>query len=470
MAGLSPARAAARALVSRTRRRSARVRDVAREDEQIKALSDLDRALAVRLSLGVTATERQLDELIDARLRRPSSVEPLVRDALRVSAFELCHLDTPAAVAASQGVELVRSVAPRAAGLANAVLRRLADEVRPEVERAWARCAEGAPTEGDLSLVSGLPAWLVGRLVVDRGLLSATRLCTGHLEAAPVCVAANGARHDAAALEALLEEACVDPHPIPWLPGAFRLGSPAPLKGTRLVHHVDLVVADPSAQLVCRLAAPASPGPVLEVGQGRGTKSVLLATAEGACHPSELVGVDSVPYKPRLSEQRMRRAGIADEVTCLCYDGRLLAGADLPAALDRAFEVVLLDAPCSGTGTMRRHPEIPAHLCAADVASLAELQLALLGAASARVAPGGTLVYATCSVLREEDEAVVEAFLQSPAGAGFAVAPVTEAPCCADEALARVVGASRTPEGFLLTWPGAGEPDGHFCARLLRTR
>ena len=130
---------------------------------------------------------------------------------------------------------------------------------------------------------------------------------------------------------------------------------------------------------------------------------------------------------------------------------------------------MLVDAPCSGSGTLRRHPEIASSLSAADVSSLASLQARLLAAAATRVAPSGTLIYSTCSVLREEDEAVVDAFLASEAGHGFAIEPVSQAPACqASAGLAQVVGACQTPEGYLLVPLAPDGGDGHFCARLVR--
>ena len=165
----------------------------------------------------------------------------------------------------------------------------------------------------------------------------------------------------------------------------------------------------------------------------------------------------------------MGRARLSDKVSCLQLDARELDGGDLPPELGRSFGVVLVDAPCSGTGTMRRHPEAPARLTEADVSDLARLQRQIEAAASARVALGGALVYSTCSVMREEDEDVVAAFLASDAGRDFEVEPVGAAPACvASPALAEVVRTNQTPDGFMLTCPAAGSGDGHFCARLVR--
>lgn len=445
------------------------MRDLARNDEALAALSPEDRALAFRLVMGVAGAAPVLDGIIDSCLKRPSSLEPRVRDALRISCYELCYMDTPQAVAASQGVELVRSVTPRAAGLANAVLRRVARELRPQVEEARAALLAGHATPEQLSLASCVPAWLVRKLAEQRGSVAAHQLCAAQLEPAPVYVAANALRCDGPTLQALLADKGMEPSPVAGLAGSFALGNPALLPPSGLVDDVSLVVADVSAQLVCRIAAPEQPDALLEVGQGRGTKSILLAAGEGITHPSRIDAIDTVPSKVRLACARMETAGLASVVYPQVFDGCALGGPELPAELDRVFDTVLVDAPCSGTGTIRRHPEIAAHLSEADLSELTKLQLQLLTAASARVCPGGTLVYATCSVLREEDEDIVQAFLASEAGASFMRAPVSEAPACAsDPALAQLVSAAQTDEGYLLTIPAQAAGDGHFCARLLR--
>lgn len=470
MARLAPARKAALSLVGRARRRGGRVRDIARDDDALSALGAADRALAFRLALGVTSYQQVLDSLIDEWANRPSTIEPRVRDALRLSCYEVCYLDTPTAVAASQGVELVRSVAPRAAGMANAVLRKLASQTRPRIDAARERVVSGGSAEADLVLVSGLPTWFVSRLLHERGDAFARSLCLAQIDPAPVYVAANGLHHDAANLVAVLQEAAMSPAPVSGLAGSFRLQDSASLATSGLVDDVSLVVADVAAQIVCRLAAPKTPCRLLEVGQGRGTKSVLLAAALDVTHPTHVAGVDSVGSKVRLSQRRMERAGLSDVVSCHELDACLLASKELPEALSGDFGVVLVDAPCSGSGTTRRHPEIAATLEPDDVSTLAELQLRMLRAASSRVVDGGVLVYATCSVLREEDEAVVEAFLASPEGAAFSIEPVCEAPSCrTNEALCQLVKAAQTPEGYLLTMPTTGGGDGHFCARLIRT-
>ena len=234
-------------------------------------------------------------------------------------------------------------------------------------------------------------------------------------------VAANRVRHTAGEARALLEQAGCEPTPGP-LPGSFVLGAPSRLAPSGLVGRVDVLPCDLAAQEVVHAAAPAPGSRVLEVGQGRGTKTILLegeaVAAGGAC---EVVAVEVDPKKSELAARRMARAGVAGHVTCVAADARALADpeAGLPEPLCTPFDLVFVDAPCSGTGTLARHPEIAWSLAPEAPAELAELQGQILAASATRVAKGGALVYATCSVLAQENEDVARAFLASPAGAGF---------------------------------------------------
>ena len=416
VARLSAARRVALALAGERRRRGARARDFLRGSDALSELDERDRGLVVRLVMGVTAAEGTLDAMIDAHLRRGAKLEPRVRDALRIAVFELVYQGTRSDVAVSQGVELVRSVAPRAAGLANAVLRRVAEEDVAAVAAARERVGSGTYDARDLALVGALPEWLAER--VDTRALTA-------LEPAAPWVAANLAKSDP--LDALREAGC-EPQEGP-LPRSILLGAPSRLAPSGLVESAAVIPCDLAAQEVALACAPAPGERVLEVGQGRGTKTLLLQNAAVAVGgPCEITAVELSPRKSELARRRMEAAGVADHVRCVCADGRAL-----PEDLG-TFDLVFLDAPCSGTGTLARHPEIAWSLSPEAPAELAVLQAELLASAAAHVAPGGRLVYATCSVLAEENDAVVQAFLASPAGAGFELvhSGLTEVPGSSD--------------------------------------
>ncbi len=521
MASASPARTTALHLLGAQRRRHARARDLMRGAREMETLGRKGRALATRLVLGVNVAAGELDRRIDSFASRPGSVEPRVRDALRLSAFELLYLDTPRQVAVSQGVELVRGVQPRAARMANAVLRRIAD-CRPEVDEARAAvaafagmgcgdgvagdvdearassedgsagaCGQGClaaagesdeyaaalaparePTVDELCLASGYPAWLVERLLGSLGAKRVAAMCACALEPAPVYVCAGKPEVDADDAKALLEGAHLAPQPSE-LGGCWCLEAAAGLARSGLVSNCDVVVADLAAQLACRVAAAS--GRVLEVGQGRGTKSLMLARLgrELGGEPA-VVGCELVSSKVRMSASRMEQAGLSESVSCVEFDGtRLACEEDLPAELASAFDSVLVDAPCSGTGTMRRHPEaawaLEEELVGSGEEGLPALQLRLLSAAAGRVAVGGQLVYATCSVLGTENAEVVEAFLGSDAGRGFERASLLEAPAVQRcETAKSLVEANLTPAGDFQSSPRAGSFDGHFFARLVR--
>ena len=477
MGALAPARRVALELAGARRRRSAYARELLRSSDSLAQLAKRDRALATRLVMGSVAAEGELDLVIDSHLERASKLEPRVRDALRLAAFEICYLSTPMATAVDQGVELVRRVAPRAAGLANAVLRRTADEDAPAIVEAAKRLLAHEGDASDMARVSGAPEWLWWELDGSMGHDRASAYALAYLEPAPVFVAANTARMQAISCRELLSARGLEPHSTPFS-SAFRLQRPQGLAASGLVAAVDVVPADLAAQAVARITAPASGASMLEVGQGRGTKTLLMGMAareKGALGP--FVGVEADAAKSVRTSERLMRSGVFDgaSVRCLAFDGRMLAAPALPQGLDAAFDTVFIDAPCSGTGTLRRHPEIAWSLDAsaidpANAESLPALQLELLSAASARVAEGGALVYSTCSALKQENEEVIAAFLASEQGRGFSVQSVAAAPCVTSAGLRgkAYLQERETDEGYFRSAIDATGSDAHFAARLIR--
>ena len=172
----------------------------------------------------------------------------------------------------------------------------------------------------------------------------------------------------------------------------------------------------------------------------------------------------------------MKQAGVDGDVTCLRLDARTVGWDSAPEAVQGGFDTVFIDAPCSGAGTLRRHPEITwsldlEQLDTASANSLPALQQALLAAASSRVRLGGALVYATCSPLIQEDEAVVQAFLSSEVGKAFRVDRIERAPGLAvagDTGKALILEGVRSDGCWRST--GALGSDYHFAVRLIRRR
>lgn len=462
MTKLSPARR--RALIALMEAQDGRgfVRDILAASAG--TLSDArDEAFALTLALGVTATVGTLDEALDRYIAKPSKVSARVRMALRIPAFEMLYLDTPGHVAVSQGVELVRSQARSAAGLANAVLRHI-DEGRA------AFFAATDVSDGERELIArarrqGIPVWLAVKLdasLARRG-FGGKSLCFNGI-AAPTCACMCPDAVCSGDVSDCLEPSVLD--------GSYLVGSPAVVAASSDLAQGKLVISDLNAQLIA--ASTVRTGSRLEIGAGRGTKTYVMACRASRCGlRGRHVAVDLSAAKCEINRLRLEQAGLAKGIEFVPGDGCNLDAtlAHIDAAGARTlFDTVFLDAPCSGTGTMRRHPEIPRRLVSSDVEDgLPKLQLQLLQEASRRVKPGGELIYATCSVLEVENEQVIDAFLQSEQGRAFRLAPLHEADSFKDETEAMAYIREREDmRGLFQSTPlSPTDFDGHFCARLI---
>lgn len=422
--GVTPARAAALDVLRILREREAFAQDVVDKRIDGAPMSQEDRAFATKLVMGVVSSRGTLDEILDRCMRSPSDVDANVRDALRISAYEIVFLQKSPHAAVDQGVELVRSIAPRAGGVANAVLRK--------VVAAKPRFPFGDPRT-DIAAYARLhafPAWLAEKVVADLGPAGAQAYLKASNEQAPLYVAVNAARMtDSEAFE-VLSAAGGEPEQASAggveLAGCYRLSTGRVLQDgrvKRLLANGSLVVSDAASQAVARLVLPETkPCSFLEVGAGRGTKTILLqsdALRIWGGQIGEYVTVDNHGFKVELL--RERAAGCNIEVSrALTGDATRLS----EILGKRSFDAVFIDAPCTGLGTLRRHPEIRWRVRPDIVGQYAELGLRLLKSASSHVNEGGVLAYATCTVTEEENVGVIEAFLKSPEGRSFRLAPL----------------------------------------------
>ena len=474
MAKLAPARAAALDLAAQCRRKHARMRDFLRTSHKMDVLGEKDRALAMRLLLGSVSAVGELDRVLASYLPKRRHLEPKLRDALRLAAFEILYLHTPKHVAVSQGVEMARRASAQATGLANAILRRIATDVSPRVDEACARLRAGSDERllEDLAHVSGQPDWLCQKLVASMGISVATPLLLHVLEPAPVYVALReGLSHDVLS--------AFDPH-ASIAPQSFFLESPAGLAASDLVARAKALPADISSQLVALLALSGREKTLLEIGQGRGTKTILLLqNAALLNHALNITAIDIDPQKVETARKRLVEAAVDNQVTSVVFNAAKLEAreenGELPDELAHTFDTVFIDAPCSGVGTLRRHPEIGWSLDEDAVCSdgiLPKVQKDILVAASRKVAAHGTLVYATCSPLYEEDEAVVEAFLATEEGSSFEPEDITKSAAfeLLSDAGKRVVQKAQTKTGYAHFGyhPDVLDADQHFLVKLRR--
>ncbi len=327
--------------------------------------------------LGALRLLRPLDGAIEAASRRkPTSLDPEVRAALRVGLYEIKGLGIPAAVAGDGAVRLIRRMGrPKASGLVNAVMRRAPGH--------WDRLVR----EGDDAFRNSHPDWLWRLWARAFGQDAAESAMSAAQHPAPLWVWFT----DVDAADRLTGEG-IELHQHPWMPGAWRA------VGSDLVGSLrsgDAYAQDPASQLVAWLTAALNPGggEVIDLCAAPGGKTARIVR-DGAW--AAAVAAD-------LSLGRLHRAGRVFE-TCRGRVFRVVQDAARPAVVRARWAAVVLDAPCTGTGTLRRHPELRYRLRPEDVGDRAALQAKLLGGALDLVAPGGLLLYSTCSVEPEENE------------------------------------------------------------------
>lgn len=415
-------------------------------------LSREERAFASLLTYGVASCKGTLDEVIDRNLNSPKDIKAKVRAALRVSTYELVYLAKEPYVALDQGVELVRSTAPKAAGLANAVLHKIARDIDGF---PWgdANCDLAA-----LARLHGYPLWMVERVAADRGFEAAAGFCEASDEPAPLYIAVNPFLTDDITLLASAKAEGVELVPY-GVSGCFVAYDSRKAANSAFLKDARGIVCDASAQLVAYLATPRGTGSFLEVGSGRGTKSILLQgnALRALGTPAKLFALDIHEFKREILEKRLAAASVPG-VCPVCCDATQL---DSTAALPSIFDGIFIDAPCSGLGTLRRHAEKRWRVSPEDMTDLAELGYRMLAGSASHLAPGGFLVYATCTVERQENEDVIARFLASEAGEGFDI-------CDISRELPSAFQTCATAEGFFQSMPSLRGADGHFAAKLMR--
>ena len=363
-----------------------------------------DRALAGEIATGTLRWQAAFDHVIAAFVRRPiEKLDPEVRDILRLSIFQLLHLDrVPAAAAVNDAVNLTRKAGKKsAAALVNALLRRVSRERRKlPLPTRPANAEDRAAALDYLSVTLSHPRWLVARWFDRYGFEAAERWAQFDNEAAPLTLRANRLRITREELQARLRAHAVEAHPGTFAPDALVISSGNPLL-TPLASEGLFVVQDEASQLVAEFANLGSPARVLDACASPGGKTTALAGMMG--DEGFIVACDVRARRVELLAQTVRASG-ARSVRIVHAD------AAQPLPFRDAFDLVLVDAPCSGLGTLRRDPDIRWRRTESEFPALARLQLSILEHTAAVVRPGGFLVYSTCSSEPEENEQVVEAF------------------------------------------------------------
>jgi 16S rRNA (cytosine967-C5)-methyltransferase len=408
-------------------------------------LSGPDRGLFAELVFGVLRRQGTLDHILSGLLTQPlAKLEPQVLIFLRVGLYQLVYLDRiPESAAVNESVNLVKNALPRASGLVNAVLRnylRRKDTISfPD--------PISAPAES-IAARHSHPLWLVKQWISQRGQAESESLAEASSRQAPLNLRANTLRisrddllHKITANGIKAASCLFSPHGIliegrhavPGLPG---------------FHEGLFTVQDEASQLAGLLLEPQPGERVLDACAAPGGKATHLA--QQMENRGEVLAMDISGSKLSLVRETASRLGLSIIHT---RAADLLSTSAFPEA---AFDRILLDAPCSGLGVIRRNPEAKWRLTPADITRLAEAQKKMLKNAVRMLKPGGRLLYSTCSTTQEENEAVVQDFLSRQDD-------------CVLENLNQCFPLwvdLFTGEGMMRTWPHRHGMDGFFAARL----
>ena len=407
-------------------------------------LDSRDGALATQLCFGVLQNRLLLDFYLSHFSNLPlKRMEGRVVEALRLGAYQMLFLDKiPHSAAVNSSVELTRRYCknPRAAGMANGILRSL--------ERNLDNLP-AVPKNDPVSYFSVLyshPEWLVGEFMAVLGGGETAQLLAANNGRAPITALANTTRTTVEELAAALEGEGATVRPHPWLADCLILSKTGNLERLAAFQKGLFYIQDPASKLAALALDPRPDMRVLDCCAAPGGKSFAAAIQmEGR---GEVVSCDLHPHKKKLIQAGAARLGL-ENITPNTADGKAFR-----PEWEGAFDRVLVDAPCSGLGVIRKKPDIR-YKDPEPLRGLPRVQRAILDNAAQYVKPGGVLVYSTCTLLDRENQEVVLGFLADhPAfrAEGF---PLPE-----------YVGDART--GMLTLWPHRQGTDGFFISKLRR--
>ncbi|WP_417043126.1 16S rRNA (cytosine(967)-C(5))-methyltransferase RsmB [Dysosmobacter sp.] len=406
-----------------------------------RGLTGADAALCSRIVYGVLQNQALLDFYLAAWCsQKPEHLQPPLLDILRIGLYQILFLDKiPVSAAVNESVELAKSSGRgSAAGLVNAVLRRAArerDHLPP------------IPDKDHIAYLStkySHPRWLVKRLTALLGEETESFLAADNTPA-PLTIQVNPLKTRAEDLTAALAAQGVTARPHPWVPGCLELTGVGDLTVLDPFQKGEFLVQDGAAALVARVAGVEPGDRVLDVCAAPGGKSFSAAFA--MADRGQIIACDLHENKLKRVQEGARRLGLG------CLETVAADGRNFRPEWENLFDTVLVDAPCSGLGIIRKKPDAR-YKTLESLFTLPVVQDAILRNAARYVRPGGTLVYSTCTILPEENQQVTEAFLaETPE---FERTPFD---------LPEPVGKT---EGEITLWPHRHGTDGFYICRMMR--
>jgi 16S rRNA (cytosine967-C5)-methyltransferase len=421
--------------------------DILLEDAFAKhPLKDVDKGLLTELVYGVLRWRERVDWVISLFSSiRPARMERDILNILRLGAYQLLFLDRiPASAAVNESVKIAKVKGERQGNFVNAVLRAI-DRGReginyPEMATDPVR---------HISVKYSHPEWLVRRFIEEIGIDDAVRLCLANNEPPPLTIRVNTMAISREGLLLKLNEAGYEAAFTSFSPVGLVLKGGGDVRGIPGFAEGLWSVQDEASQLVSFILDPRPEEKVLDACAAPGGKATHIA--ELMADRGEVVAMDVRPHGVRKIEDSARRLGLKSARA-------MVSDASEPLGFrDGEFDRILLDAPCSGTGVLRRHPEGKWRKREVDIPELAERQEGLMENLSRYLRPGGITVYSVCSIMKEEGKGVVESFLAGHPE--FTLEP----------AIPKIGGAVDTlicDKGFFKVYSHMHGMDGFFAAKL----
>ncbi len=421
-------------------------------------LNGRERRLANALVYGVVRWRQQLDWVLEHFINPQFRLDTKRRAILRLGAFQLLHLDgIPPHAAIFETVQLFKKNR-KTAGFINAVLRSLQ---RKESELSYPPL-DTHPIE-HISFSLSYPKWLVNKWIHTRGLPWTLAFCQASNKVAPLTFRANSLLTNRDELSESLKSnglstkvseiapdgIVIDNGTITAYDAVSSATSEKTLKD--VLNRDDVYVQDESAMLVPYLLMSESPKLVVDLCAAPGGKTTHIACMLG--NSGKIIAVDISEKKLNILRENCKRIGVQNVET------RTIDATKADLSFISAADAVLIDVPCSGFGTLRRHPDIRWNKTSDQLRSLSNLQYRLLKNAAPHIKPGGILVYSTCTIEPTENEEIINRFLKN-----FPMFTLEHA----SEFLPDIPQSAITPQGFLQTFPHEHGVDGAFAARLRR--
>jgi 16S rRNA (cytosine967-C5)-methyltransferase len=406
-----------------------------------------DRRLLTEIVYGTLRMRGRIDWVIALFYKGdPATMDGGVRNILRTALYQFFFTDRiPAFAIVDEAVKLVKATHPTASGLVNAILRNV---LRKEKEIPWPDIEIDPAVH--ISVCHSHPLWLVKRWIMSFGLEETLELCRANNAIPPLNVRVNRLKATREEVMQHLQRSGFTVRETEFSPDGLVLTHPAiPVRDTFSYKEGQIQVQDEASQLAARLLDPRAGEKILDACAGAGVKASHLA--EIMKNQGTVTAVDISRQKVRALRENTDRLGIVI-VEPLVRDLR----EDPGETFRGAFDGILLDVPCSGLGTLRRNPEIKWRITAQDLHRHAVLQKRLLGVAAGCLRQGGRLAYSTCSVMSEENEAVITDFLSRHRDFRCIRAP------------AFIPQSMVTEQGFFKTRPDRHGTDGFFGAILQR--